>query len=121
MCGSNGFQLAGHPAHGQKQCMIDPATLGVSCSFQDGEGNVWYGSAGVFGLLCDVPTGTLTGSTTTQGGTGSGGNQGTGTGGSGSGGSGSGGSGTGGSGGTSGGSGGGSDPTGNQPAIVRTI
>ena len=54
--GPNGFQIVDHDAHGVKACFVD-GDLNALCSFEDGEGNVWYGSSGVFGLVCDTPTG----------------------------------------------------------------
>jgi hypothetical protein len=52
MTGANSFQIVDHDAHGQKECFVD-GDLNSLCSFEDGEGNVWYWSAGVFGLICD--------------------------------------------------------------------
>lgn len=82
MTGPNGFDLPdSHVAHGVKQCYVDDQ-LNSTCTFEDGEGNVWGGAAGTFSLLCDKPTATLGGDAipadsstwpgTTQAGTGSG-------------------------------------------------
>jgi hypothetical protein len=118
MTGPNGFQLngGGHPAHGVKQCFVDGDNS--YCSFEDGEGNIWYGSSGVFGLLCDTATAALGGTPVSANPTspwlGTSGSGTSGSGGSGSGGSG--GSGSGGSGDTgSGGSGGGGTAGGGSP------
>lgn len=67
MTGPNGFQIVDHPAHGVKQCFVD-GDLNASCTFEDGEGNGWFGSSGVFGLLYDTATGALGGSAPPSGG-----------------------------------------------------
>ncbi len=54
MTGANGFQIVDHPAHGQKACYVD-GDLNAQCTFEDGEGNTWFGSSGVFALLYDAP------------------------------------------------------------------
>lgn len=55
MTGPNGFVINGNDAHGVRLCQVD-SSGNAWCTFEDGEGNVWPGSSGVFGLLCDVPT-----------------------------------------------------------------
>ncbi len=53
MIGANSFQITDNDCHGQKECYVD-GDLNTLTSFEDGEGHVWYGSAGVFGVICDV-------------------------------------------------------------------
>ncbi len=53
--GTNSFQVVDHPAHGQKACYVD-TNRNVITSFEDGEGNTWYGSSQVFAVLSDTPS-----------------------------------------------------------------
>jgi len=48
------FQIVDHPTHGVAECLMD-ANLNVNTMFEDGEGNVWYGSSSGFALVCDTP------------------------------------------------------------------
>lgn len=64
MTGSNSFQITDHDAHGNKECYVD-SDLNCLSSFEDGEGNTWFGSSGVFALLCDTADGTYSGGSTT--------------------------------------------------------
>ena len=112
MTGPDGFQIVDHPAHGLRDCSVHNDGSAV-CSFEDGEGNIWYGSSGVFGLLCGTrtgdPGGTPAGSGSTVWALGTSGGSGGSGGGSGSGGSGS------------GGDGGKPDPDPGQPVPVLPI
>ena len=55
--GVSAFQIVDHPTHGMGNCLVD-GDLNVLTDFEDGEGNIWYGISGVFGVLCDyVSTG----------------------------------------------------------------
>lgn len=59
---TDGFDYIGDDAaHGVKDCSVDPGTLQVTAQFEDGEGNIWGGSASVFSVLCDTPTGAVAG------------------------------------------------------------
>jgi hypothetical protein len=68
MTGPNGFQVTPNDCHGVRQCFVD-ADLNSTANFEDGDGNIWYGSAGVFGLLYDQPTGDPGGTPPPGGGT----------------------------------------------------
>ena len=62
MTGPNGFQITGNDAHGVRNCSVDQHG-NAACTFEDGEGNIWQGSSGVFGLLCDLPQAAVSGGT----------------------------------------------------------
>jgi hypothetical protein len=47
------FQIIDHQTHGIRDCYLD-GNLNSQCSFEDGSGNIWYGTAAGFFLLCDV-------------------------------------------------------------------
>lgn len=52
IAGPSGFQIVDHPAHGVKACYLD-GNNDVVIEFEDGtDGDIWYGTADVFGLFC---------------------------------------------------------------------
>jgi hypothetical protein len=54
MTGANSFQINDNDCHGQRECYVD-GDLNALTSFEDGEGHVWYGSSGTFGVISDTP------------------------------------------------------------------
>ena len=50
IAGPSGFEIVDHPAHGVGACYLDQNNV-VNIMFEDGEGNVWYGTADVFALF----------------------------------------------------------------------
>jgi hypothetical protein len=60
---TDGFDYIGGSvsAHGVQKCLIDRSSLEITSLFYDGGSQTWGASASVFSLLCDKPTGPITG------------------------------------------------------------
>lgn len=50
IAGPSGFEIVDHPAHGVGACYLD-GNNDVNIMFEDGEGNVWHGTADVFAVF----------------------------------------------------------------------
>lgn len=50
IAGPSGFEIVDHPAHGVGACYLDGSN-NVNIMFEDGEGNIWHGTADVFALF----------------------------------------------------------------------